>query len=106
MISLDGEDANRLSAHLDMGSKVFAETYLETSQEEQVQIFNKIPCHFLKENKCTVYEARPCDCRDFPHLHKKNFTSRLFSIISYYAICPIVYNVMEELKQRTHFTKK
>lgn len=105
MISLDSEDVKRLSAHINIDSDKFSKTYLETSQEESMQVFNKIPCHFLQENKCTVYEGRPQDCRDFPHLHKPAFTLRLFSMISYYAICPIVYNVMEELKKETGFNK-
>lgn len=98
MISLDKVDAGRLSAHLHVDEKTFAQKYLETSAEETMQVFNKIPCHFLSENKCTVYEARPQDCRDFPHLHKPGFIKKLFSMIRYYAICPIVYNVMEQLK--------
>ena len=105
MISLDKKDVERLSSHLNIDKKDFSEKYLETSQEETMQVFNKIPCHFLHENKCTVYEGRPDDCRDFPHLHKPGFTKRIFSMISYYAICPIVYNVMEELKMETGFKK-
>lgn len=106
MISLEKKDADRLSAHLGISTNELSEKYLETSQEETVQVFNKIPCHFLQDNKCTVYEARPGDCRDFPHLHKKGFTSRLFSMISFYGTCPIVYNVMEQLKRETGFFKK
>lgn len=102
MISLDNEDIVRSSAYVDMQPDEFKRKYLEESSEGNY-IFSRIPCHFLHENKCTIYEGRPEDCRSFPHLHKKGFTSRLLSAIDHYGICPIVYNVMEALKAETGF---
>jgi len=65
--------------------------------------FNKLPCPFLKNLKCSVYDSRPDDCRSYPHLHKKDFISRLFGVLDSYSICPIVFNVFEDLKLRLHF---
>lgn len=61
------------------------------------------PCHFLKDKKCTIYSVRPEECRSYPYLHKDDFISRLFSVIDNYEICPIVYNVYEQLKRRMKF---
>jgi hypothetical protein len=44
-------------------------------------------------------EARPNDCRLFPHLHKKGFVFRLIQVVENCSICPIVFNVFERLKQ-------
>jgi hypothetical protein len=66
-------------------------------------IMNSIPCGFLSENKCTVYEKRFDECREFPHLHKDNFKGRLFGTLIHYAMCPIIFNVVEELKKATGF---
>ncbi|MCK9399351.1 MAG: YkgJ family cysteine cluster protein [Bacteroidales bacterium] len=56
------------------------------------------PCIFLNGNKCEIYKSRPNDCKSFPHLQKRGFTTRLIGIIEYSMICPIVFNVFEELK--------
>jgi Fe-S-cluster containining protein len=60
--------------------------------------FNKVPCPFLADNQCTNYAYRPENCRSYPHLHKKDFVSRLFGVIDNYEICPIVFHVVEQLK--------
>jgi Fe-S-cluster containining protein len=65
--------------------------------------FKELPCPFLKDKKCSVYDSRPDDCRSYPHLHKEDFLSRLFGVIDNYSICPIVFNVYEELKNKFHF---
>jgi Fe-S-cluster containining protein len=52
----------------------------------------------LLENRCTVYEFRPEDCRSFPHLHKDEFVFRLIQAVQNCSICPIVFHVFERLK--------
>ena len=85
-----------------MTKKHFEEKYIEKS-EGGMMIMNTIPCHFLNDNKCGVYENRFKECRDFPHLHKPNFNDRLFGTLIHYAICPIIFNVIEQLKIETDF---
>jgi len=99
MINVDDADAARLSAHLQLGKEVFYNRYVERSSQGLLAVMNTIPCHFLHENKCTVYEARPNECRQFPGLHHPGFTRRLFTIFMHYARCPIIYNVVEKLKE-------
>ena len=65
--------------------------------------FKDLPCPFLLDKKCTVYDSRPEDCRSYPHLHKVDFLSRLFGVIDNYSVCPIVFNVFEDLKYKFHF---
>jgi hypothetical protein len=62
-----------------------------------------MPCHFLNNNKCTVYDYRFAGCREFPALHLPNFTKRLFTTFMHYDRCPIIYNVVEGLKKETGF---
>lgn len=40
------------------------------------------------------------NCISYPHLHKKDFTSRLIGVIENCSVCPIVFNVYERLKER------
>ncbi len=105
IINVEDDDKQRLAAHLQMDEGIFNETYIETSYGG-VSVFNTIPCHFLSCNKCTVYEARPDGCRQFPHLDIPGFNKRLFSIMDSYKRCPIVFNVVEKLKTELHFKKE
>jgi Fe-S-cluster containining protein len=99
MINVDDADAVRLSTHLQLEKEDFYNRYVERSSQGSLAVMNTIPCHFLHENKCDVYAARPNECREFPGLHHPGFTKRLFTIFMHYGRCPIVYNVVEGLKE-------
>ena len=64
------------------------------------------PCKYLKDKKCSIYGDRPEDCRSFPHTHKTGFTQRTFGLIDNYSICPIVFNLFEQLKKGITFYHK
>lgn len=104
MINVTQSESDAVAAHLEMNNYDFEEKYIEKSLGGQM-IMNTIPCHFLSESKCTIYEKRFNECREFPHLHKPNFTDRLFGTLIHYSICPIIFNVVEELKTATQFFK-
>jgi hypothetical protein len=103
MINITAPEANKLAAHLNMDLDVVKEKYIEESLQGQM-IMNTIPCHFLSGTKCSIYEHRFNECREFPHLHKDNFSDRLFGMLIHYASCPIIFNVVEALKITTGFT--
>ena len=66
-------------------------------------VISSIPCHFLQGTKCSIYEKRFEGCREFPHLDRANFTQRLFGTMMYYGTCPIIFNVIELLKEELEF---
>jgi Fe-S-cluster containining protein len=105
LVSVDYADRDRLCSHLQMDRTELDQKYLEKSQMGHF-VFSHIPCSFLSGNTCSVYEARPEDCRSYPNLHKDDINSHLLSIMGSYGICPIVYNVMETLKEETGFDRK
>ena len=102
MINVTPEETLSLALHLNEKIEIVKEKYIEISAEGQM-IVNTIPCHFLADSSCTIYENRFTECREFPHLHKKNFTGRLFGTLMYYALCPIIFNVVEALKEKLEF---
>lgn len=99
--SLSDQDIERLSGKLDVETEKFKADNVEIN--DGVQQFKHLPCIFLHDKKCSVYSDRPDDCKSFPHLHKRRFTSRLWSVIDNYSICPIVFNVFERLKTELGF---
>ena len=62
-------------------------------------------CVFLDGNLCIIYEARPKACRDFPHVTVGSHTlgGRPASLSRWAALCPIIFNAMEEYKHLTGF---
>ena len=103
MINVGEKDTERLSNHLNISKKEFEEKYIEKSASGNISVMKQIPCYFLHDNKCTVYEARPHECREFPGLHKAGFTGRLFATFMHYGRCPIIFNVIEKLKEKLNF---
>jgi Fe-S-cluster containining protein len=57
-------------------------------------------CVFLQQNRCTIYEARPQACRDFPHVvpGTHSLGARLSSLCRWASLCPIIYNALESYK--------
>lgn len=102
MINITPDEANALATQLNLEVADLKEKYIEVSNQGQL-IMNTIPCHFLTGTSCSIYENRFTECREFPHLHKDHFTSRLFGTMMYYEMCPIIFNVVEELKNRLAF---
>lgn len=102
VINVTQEEVGMLAYHLHLSKEVTKEQYIEESLAGNCFI-NTVPCHFLADNKCTIYEARFTECRDFPHLHKPGFKARFSGTLMHYGRCPIIYNVVEEMKVRLNF---
>ena len=96
---LKEKDIERLSAQLKITSGDFVREYLSQNEEGEGRPFKSLPCLFLSDNSCTVYDQRPDDCRSYPHLHKKGFVFRLMQAVSNCSVCPIIYNVYGRLKE-------
>ncbi len=103
MINVTPAEVTRLAAHLGRTEADVQEEYIETGANNSMMVINAIPCHFLKNSCCTIYEQRFAECREFPGLHQPQFTSRLFAMLMHYGRCPIIYNVLEEMKVRLAF---
>ena len=67
-VYLKEEDATRLAARLGIDIYQFTEEHCLLMDRQHLML-KKHPderCLFLGANGCTVYEARPVQCRDFP----------------------------------------
>ncbi len=102
MINITKEETIQLSNQLQISETQLIDQYIEQSEQGQM-VINTIPCHFLKGTTCSIYEHRFTECREFPHLHKPHFTGRLFGTMQYYEICPIIFNVVEKLKEAIYY---
>ena len=102
------EEVDRLAHRLGMTRPRFIETYLERSEAgcETPWTTRTLPCPFLKDNLCSVYEDRPADCSGYPYLYKPDFVFRTMGMIERTFTCPIVYEVLEELKKSLGFLRR
>lgn len=80
--------------------EVFKQNYI--AYDGQSLYLKTKPCLFLTNCSCSIYENRPAACSGYPHLdttdlkHRKSFWEN-------YSICPIVFNVIEQLKADLKF---
>ena len=102
MINVEAHESNIAAHHLKISKAAFEDAYIEKSLGGRM-VISKIPCHFLEDNKCSIYLSRFAGCREFPALHLPHIQKRLFTIFMHYGRCPIIFNVMEELKVSVGF---
>ncbi|MDR1879987.1 MAG: YkgJ family cysteine cluster protein [Tannerellaceae bacterium] len=82
----------------------YQDRYCEKGEFGDVS-FKHLPCRYLDGKSCSIYEIRPQECRTYPHTQKKDFISRLWGMIDFYSVCPIVFNIMEDLKDEVRFRR-
>ncbi|MDX1907268.1 MAG: YkgJ family cysteine cluster protein [Bacteroidia bacterium] len=92
-------DIERIARHLRMKPGLFTETYLRLD-EDRDYVLKGAPCPFLgPDNYCSVYEARPKACREYPHTNRKRFHQILIPLtLNNTAICPATFEIVERLK--------
>lgn len=92
-------DIDRLARHLKVRPADFIDRYLRIDEDKDY-VLKQSPCTFLDaENYCTVYEARPTACRDYPHTNRK----RMYQIMDLTAknaeVCPAVFSIFKKLEK-------
>lgn len=95
---LTNSEIERLSSLEKLTPEIFKDRFLSLDLDETEYNLKETPCRYLKDKKCEIYSDRPEECKSYPHTHKNSFISRTLSIIDNYGICPIVFNIYENLK--------
>ena len=96
---LEDGDVKRLAGVLEMTVSALQTTYLQADVELGEKSWHlPAPCPLLEGNLCRAYPARPDQCRAYPHLHA-DFVAHSIRRIEDTFVCPIVYNVVEGLKE-------
>ncbi len=96
---LTHRDIERLANHLKIKVGEFYSRYVIADEDDDL-VFAEHPCPFLlPDNRCEVYECRPKACREYPHTDRKRFIQILDLTHKNCETCPVVFEIMEELKQ-------
>jgi hypothetical protein len=59
-------DRRRLAAHLSLATATFTRRYCDQTEGEFHLRHPELDCCFLSDGRCTVYAARPLQCRTWP----------------------------------------
>jgi hypothetical protein len=109
-VGITGKDIEKLSKFIGVNEREFVEqfTALDASGAmilKRVTKGNQGACVFLEGNLCSVYEARPHNCVNFPHVVRGtgSISSRMWEFLDRVGYCPIVYNWMEKVKDDIGF---
>jgi len=97
-----------VARRLGMEPQQFIERYLEPTEagSENSWLTRTTPCPFLKGNHCRVYDDRPADCSGYPYLYQPGFASRTIAMLERTSTCPIVYEVIEDLKRSLRLSRR
>jgi Fe-S-cluster containining protein len=97
---LEQDEIEVLAKQKQLEPEVFKEQFI--GYDGHSHFLKAKPCMFLNNTVCSIYEHRPGSCAGYPHLDQEN-AIRNQHIWASYAMCPIVYNVIEGLKERLQF---
>ncbi|MDR1974403.1 MAG: YkgJ family cysteine cluster protein [Bacteroidales bacterium] len=97
------DDIERYAKLDGISTEEYKNQFCEKDEFEDNICFKNRPCRYLKGKECSIYEIRPQNCRMYPYTQEDRFISRLWQMLSCYSMCPIVFNLMEELKDEMRF---
>lgn len=94
------KDIERISKHFRMKPGKFIDEYLRVDEDND-HVLQEVPCTFLgTDNYCSIYEVRPKACREYPHTDRRDFHKISGLTLKNTAICPAVFNIVEEMKSK------
>ncbi len=107
-VKLTTRDVEKMAKSLRMKIDRFLNDYtMQSDAEGLILKRTERGCVFLDGNLCLIYDTRPANCEDFPHVVRGNgsIVSRMWELTDRASYCPIVYNSLEAFKAETGFTR-
>ncbi len=100
--NLNSQDIDRIAAHMNVTRQEFIDAFLIANPRERGEFLIKAnPCPFLgADDRCTIYDIRPDNCRKFPHTDQEGFIWRTYLHAGNTLKCPGVYHIVEEMGKR------
>ena len=94
-------EIERAAERVGMNAAEFTSEYLVKGEPGNEWSGKTLPCPFLAEdNSCTLGDAQPISCAEFPHTDKPGFASRTYQHASNALNCPAVFYIVEQMRKR------
>lgn len=102
--SIPAEDIERDAKFLEITPEQFVSTYLDKDKSGMEYRTKHKPCDFLQENgDCKLENCKPDSCKKYPYTDQPERLSSLLSILDTIEICPVAFEIFEELKKEYGF---
>jgi Fe-S-cluster containining protein len=108
VVPVSKQEIERIAAHIGVTVETVVQVHTVADPEapnSRILLNSRKGCSFLDGNLCTIYEARPKACRDFPHVTvgTHSLGSRASSQGRWAHLCPIIYNALEAFNHITGY---
>ncbi len=101
--TLSEEEIAGISAYLGMTRQKFLEDCLIRGRDG---LELPAPCRFLDmDGRCQLQGCKPEECRGFPYTDRPDRLASLYGILSAPEVCPVVFEILERLKELYHFRR-
>ena len=105
-VGITEKDVEKLARFIGTSEREFVDQFTALDNSGAMILKkNEAGCVFLEGNLCSVYEARPHNCANFPHVVRGtgSIASRMWEFVDRVNYCPIIYNWMEKVKDDIGF---
>ena len=103
-MSLENEEVSTIAAAKGLTPDAFCKQFLS---EGLLGYEMKKPSPFLREDgQCEVEFCKPSECAAYPYTDRPGRMGSLLNIIASAEVCPVVYEMLERLKDTYHFRKQ
>lgn len=97
------DDLKRDAEYLKVTVNEFKNKYLSDKPSNHEYDIKNCPCDFFDGKECVLGDCMPEACKAYPHTNKDNRLESMWSIVDNASICPVVYEIIEELKKIYNF---
>ncbi len=95
-------ELKKVASAVNMTYEAYFEKYIMVDEDNGDLVNKSTPCQHLnlRNNKCSVYEIRPHDCKHFPHFIRPDFLDQTKVYTENLHRCPATLRLIENLEAR------
>lgn len=102
-VELSKDEIEAIAASFHKSAEEFSNEFLTLEGDEYTL---PAPCRFIGEDgSCLVEACKPKQCRDSPYTDKPDRIASLYGVLEFAEVCPVVYELLERLKEIYRFRK-